>query len=62
MSESKKPNKHAATEDQRDLTLTEREAEAGAPPDESITGEEDPGVGLEFLVKRREPKKHDQEQ
>lgn len=50
-----------ANEDQRDLTLTEEEAKAGAPSDESVTGEEDPGVGLEFLVKRKQPPKRDSE-
>lgn len=35
----------------RDFTLSESDAAAGAPADESVCGEEDPGVGLEFLVK-----------
>ncbi len=37
---------------ERDLTLTRKDAKAGAPADESVGGEEDPGAGLEFLVKR----------
>lgn len=36
---------------QRDLNLSEEDAKAGGPADESVLGEEDPGAGLEFLVK-----------
>lgn len=35
----------------RDLNLSEEDARAGGPADESVVGEEDPGAGLEFLVK-----------
>lgn len=38
-------------EPQRDITLSEEEAKASSPSDESVCGEEDPGAGLEFLVK-----------
>ncbi len=37
---------------ERDLTLTRKDAKAAAPASESVGGEEDPGAGLEFLVKR----------
>lgn len=43
----------------RDITLSEHDAESGAPADSSVAGEEDPGAGLEALVKR-EPKGHEQ--
>lgn len=36
----------------RDFFLTPHDAEAGGPADASVTGEEDPGAGLEFLVKK----------
>lgn len=36
---------------ERDFQLSESDAAAGAPADASVCGEEDPGVGLEFLVK-----------
>ncbi len=37
---------------ERDYRLSRRDAAAGAPADASVTGEEDPGAGLEFLVKK----------
>lgn len=37
---------------QRDYQLNRRDAAAGAPADASVTGEEDPGAGLEFLVRK----------
>jgi hypothetical protein len=37
---------------ERDYQLTRRDAAAGAPADASVTGEEDPGAGLEFLVRK----------
>lgn len=40
----------------RDFILSDEDAEAGAPADSSVAGEEDPGVGLEFLVKRERKK------
>lgn len=40
----------------RDITLSDEDAAAGAPADSSVAGEEDPGVGLEFLVKRERKK------
>lgn len=40
----------------RDVTLSDEDAEAGAPADSSVAGEEDPGAGLEFLVKREHKK------
>src|SRR5690606_7859974 len=42
----------AKPDEDRDLVLTHREAEAGGPPDGAACGEEDPGSGLEFLVTR----------
>lgn len=33
--------------------LSKKEAEAGAPADSSVAGEEDPGVALEFLVDKK---------
>lgn len=41
----------ATAEDPRDLLLTRSDAAAGSPADASVAGEEDPGVGLEFLVR-----------
>lgn len=37
--------------DDRDLLLTMEEARGGSPADVSVGGEEDAGVGLEFLVR-----------
>lgn len=45
----------SASADPRDFTLTRAEARAGGPADMSVTGEEDPGAGLEFLVKKNQP-------
>lgn len=39
---------------QRDMVLTHREAMAGSYDEGAITGEEDPGSALEFLVTRDE--------
>lgn len=44
------PSQKPAQPDEREYHLTRRDAAAGAPADESVTGEEDPGAGLEFLV------------
>ncbi len=41
---------------EKDLELQEKESEAASPADASISGEEDPGVGLEFLVTSNKPK------
>lgn len=38
--------------DTQEFHLSRRDAAAAAPADESVTGEEDPGAGLEFLVKK----------
>lgn len=38
----------------RDLTLSEEDAEASGPADQSVVGEEDPGAALEFFVKHDE--------
>lgn len=46
------PSQKPAQPDERDYHLTRRDAAAGAPADESVTGEEDPGAALEFLVKK----------
>lgn len=43
-------NRPAPTAAERDFILTRRDAAAGGPADASVTGEEDPGAGLEFLV------------
>jgi hypothetical protein len=37
---------------ERNYQLNRRDAAAGAPADASVTGEEDPGAGLEFLVRK----------
>jgi hypothetical protein len=37
---------------ERDYQLSRRAAAAGSPSDASVTGEEDPGSGLEFLVRK----------
>ncbi len=42
-------------DDSRDWTLSPEDASAGGPAGESVGGEEDPGAGLEFLVKKRRP-------
>ncbi len=43
---------------ERNYTLSKADAAAGAPFDASVCGEEDPGGGLEFLVKElRSPDK-----
>lgn len=39
-------------EEERDLTLTHKEARAGSPNDTAVCGEEDIGSALEFLVTR----------
>ncbi len=39
----------------KDMVLEHRASEAASPIDESISGEEDPGVGLEFLVTSNKP-------
>lgn len=36
---------------ERDIVLSPQDAKAGGPAGESVTGEEDPGAGLEFLVR-----------
>ncbi|HEY8941067.1 MAG TPA: YihY/virulence factor BrkB family protein, partial [Cellvibrio sp.] len=41
----------------KDLVLEHRASEAASPVDSSISGEEDPGVGLEFLVTSNKPAK-----
>lgn len=41
-----------AQDPERDLILTHAEALAGSPEDIAACGEEDPGSGLEFLVRR----------
>lgn len=41
----------------KDMLLEHRASEAASPIDESISGEEDPGVGLEFLVTSNKPAK-----
>jgi hypothetical protein len=46
------PAKQDPHPDERDYHLNRRDAAAGAPADASVTGEEDPGAGLEFLVKK----------
>lgn len=40
-----------------DMVLEHRASEAASPADASISGEEDPGVGLEFLVTSNKPQK-----
>lgn len=38
------------TEDKRDTTLSHEDAIAGCPEDFTVVGEEDAGIGIEFLV------------
>lgn len=58
MQEDKTPSDKKAGErwcdqpDQRDYVLTRDEARGGSPADISVGGEEDAGVGLEFLVRK----------
>lgn len=40
---------------QKDMSLGHKASEAASPVDESVSGEEDPGVGLEFLVTSNKP-------
>lgn len=42
-------------EEERDLTLTHKEARAGSPDDTAVCGEEDIGSALEFLVTKDDP-------
>lgn len=42
---------------EKDLELNRKSSEAASPADASVSGEEDPGVGLEFLVTSNEPQK-----
>jgi hypothetical protein len=44
---STKPQEH-----ERDLKLSRKDAMGGCPADVSVAGEEDAGVGLEFLVNK----------
>jgi hypothetical protein len=37
---------------ERDFCLSRRDAASGGPAGASVTGEEDPGAGLEFLVNK----------
>lgn len=48
---AKQPAKQLPPDDERDITLSRKDAAAGAPADYSVAGEEDPGVGLEFMVR-----------
>ncbi len=41
-------------EDKRDMMLSRKDARGGSPSDVSVGGEEDAGVGLEFLVNKKE--------
>ncbi len=47
LAKGKKPPEH-----ERDLKLSRKDAMGGSPSDVSVGGEEDAGVGLEFLVNR----------
>ncbi len=40
----------------KDMVLGHKASQATSPPDVSVSGEEDPGVGLEFLVTDNKPK------
>lgn len=42
---------------ERQHTMTEENAEASVPEDESVCGEEDPGAALEDFVTQRENEK-----
>lgn len=46
------PQKPTPRPDESEYHLSPRDAAAAAPADESVTGEEDPGAGLEFLVRK----------
>ena len=47
LAKGKKPQEH-----ERDLKLSRKDAMGGSPADASVAGEEDAGVGLEFLVNK----------
>jgi hypothetical protein len=40
--------------DDRDIALSRKDARGGSPADASVGGEEDAGVGLEFVVRKDE--------
>lgn len=40
--------------DDRDFELSREDAKGGSPSDTSVGGEEDAGVGLEFVVRKNE--------
>ena len=46
------PLKPTPNPDDSEYHLSPHDAAAAAPADESVTGEEDPGAGLEFLVRK----------
>lgn len=46
---------------ERDAHIEPDNVPAGGPSDASVIGEEDPGAGLEFLVKRDKPKSDSQD-
>lgn len=60
-SSASKKREDKLKEPRRDIELDGPDAQAGAPSDSSVLGEEDPGAGLEFLVRRDRPKqdRHD---
>jgi hypothetical protein len=50
--EKTSPLKPTPNPTESEYHLSPHDAAAAAPADESVTGEEDPGAGLEFLVKK----------
>lgn len=54
--ERKKVKASLVEDDNRDRKLSHEDAVAGCPSDSAVTGEEDAGIGVEFLVRESEDK------
>lgn len=54
--ERKKTRAPLVEEDNRDSSLSHEDAVAGCPSDAAVAGEEDAGIGVEFLVRESEDK------
>ncbi|WP_181898451.1 hypothetical protein [Alteromonas aestuariivivens] len=51
-------HEHQPDPHERDLTMSDEDAQASGPEDESVCGEEDPGSALEDLVTRKDNAKN----
>lgn len=50
--QAEKSTKSGPLDEERDYFVSKEHVEAGSPADHSVCGEEDPGVGLEFVVRK----------